>query len=144
MPELPDLSRLSVAEKDALICALFEQVKQMERMVHALSARVRELEGQLRKDSHNSSKPPSSDGLAKKPKSLRESSGLKPGGQAGYEGTTLKRVATPDVTVRHPLPKHCDRCGAHLDTPSRCADRGSASGVRSGAAGSAGDRTPWL
>ncbi|WP_394756173.1 DUF6444 domain-containing protein, partial [Rhodoferax sp.] len=117
MHELPDLSRLSVAEKDALICALFEQVKQMERltvMVQALSARVQELEAQLRKDSHNSSKPPSSDGLAKKPKSLRESSGRKPGGQAGHEGTTLKRVATPDVTVRHPLPERCTRCGAGL------------------------------
>ena len=117
MHELPDLSRLSVAQKDALICALFEQVKQVPRlmaMVEVLSARVRELEAQLRKDSHNSSKPPSSDGLGKKPKSLRQSTGLKPGGQTGHEGTTLKRVATPDVTVHHPLPKHCDRCGAHL------------------------------
>lgn len=117
MHELPDLSRLSVAEKDALIRALFEQVKQVARltaMVEALSARVRELEGQLRKDSHNSSKPPSSDGLAKKPKSLRESTGLKPGGQTGHEGTTLKRVATPHVVVQHRLPKHCTRCGAHL------------------------------
>jgi transposase len=117
MHELPDLSRLSVAEKDELILAQFEQLKKMEQLtviVHALSARVRELEGQLRKDSHNSSKPPSSDGLAKKPKSLREPSGRKPGGQAGHEGSTLKRVATPDVTVRHPLPKHCDRCGARL------------------------------
>jgi len=119
MHELPDLSRLSVAQKDTLILAQFEQLKQVARltaMVEVLSARVRELEAQLRKDSHNSSKPPSSDGLAKKPKSLRESSGRKPGGQAGHEGTTLKRVATPDVTVRHPLRDHCERCGAHLGT----------------------------
>src|SRR3970040_969006 len=114
MHELPDLSRLSVAEKDALIFALFEQGERLTAMVEVLSARVRELEGLLRKDSHNSSKPPSSDGLAKKPKSLRESSGRKPGGQAGHEGTTLKRVATPDVVVQPPLPKHCKRCGAHL------------------------------
>ncbi len=54
--ELPDLSRLSVAQKDELIVAQFEQLKQLERlrvMVHALSARVRELEAQLRQDSHN-------------------------------------------------------------------------------------------
>ena len=53
MPELPDLSRLSVAEKDALILALFEQVKQVPRliaMVQASGARVQELEAQLRKD----------------------------------------------------------------------------------------------
>jgi len=117
MHELPDLSRLSVAEKDELILAQFEQLKQVARLtvlVQALSARVQQLEAQLRKDSHNSSKPPSSDGLAKKPKSLRESSGRNPGGQAGHEGKTLKRVALPDVTVRHPLSKHCDRCGAYL------------------------------
>lgn len=117
MHELPDLSRLSIAEKDALILALFEQVKQVGRltaMVQALSARVRELEGLLRKDSHNSSKPPSSDGLAKKPKSLRQASGRKPGGQAGHEGTTRERTATPDVIVQQPLPERCERCGARL------------------------------
>ena len=48
---MPDLSRLSVAQFEQ-----FEQLKQLERlrvMVHALSARVRELEAQLRQDSHN-------------------------------------------------------------------------------------------
>ena len=103
MHELPDLSRLSIEEKDALILAQFEQLKQVARltaMVRALSARVHELEGRLRKDSHNSSKPPSSDGLAKKPQSLRQSSGRKPGGQAGHAGTTLKRVANPEVMVQ--------------------------------------------
>ena len=121
MHELPDLFRLSVAEKDALILAQFEQLKQLERLtviVQALSARVRELEGQLRKDSHNSSKPPSSDGLAKKPQSLRQSSGRKAGGQVGHAGTTLKRVATPDVIVQYPLPEHCARCGTRLGTPA--------------------------
>ena len=108
--ELPDVSGLSVAEKNALILALFEQVKRVERliaMVQALSARVRELEGRLRRDSHNSSKSPYSDRLARKPKSLRQSSGRKPGRRAGHEGTTLERVATPDVIVQHPLPEHC-------------------------------------
>ena len=50
MHELSDLSGLSVAEKDALILALFEQGEQVERLmatVQALSARVRELEGRL-------------------------------------------------------------------------------------------------
>ena len=53
---MPGLSRLSVAQKDELIVAQFEQLKQLERlrvMAHALSARVRELEALLRQDSHN-------------------------------------------------------------------------------------------
>ena len=87
MHELPDLSKLSVAEKDALIYALVEQVKRLTMLVQPLSARVNESEGRLRKDSHNSSKPPSSDGLSRKPKSLRVSSGRKSGGQKGTRGT---------------------------------------------------------
>jgi len=118
----PDLSTLSVAQKDALIEALFEQVDRVEELlalVQKLSARVEELEGRLRKDSHNSSKPPSSDGLNKKNQSLRESSGRKPGGQGGHGGSTLKRVAHPDVVVEHPLATHCHRCGAALGTAAQ-------------------------
>jgi transposase len=115
MDERPDLSVLNVAQKDALIIALFEQVKELATTVQMLKARVEELEGRLRKDSHNSSKPPSSDGLGKKNKSLRQPSGRKLGGQFGHGGSTLKRVAHPDVIVEHPLVKRCNRCGAGLD-----------------------------
>jgi transposase len=57
----PDLSQMTEAEKDALILRLFDMVEQMER----LEVRIRELETQLAKGNHNSSKPPSSDGLKK-------------------------------------------------------------------------------
>ena len=100
MHAFPDLYRLSAAERDAMIFAQLEQLQQVPHLialVQVLSARVREMEGRLHKDSHHSSKPPSSDGLAKKPKSRRPSSGRKPGGQAGHAGTTLKRVANPEV-----------------------------------------------
>lgn len=110
----PDLSALSVAQKDALIVALFEQVEELTAMVQKLNSRVEELEGRLRKDSHNSSKPPSSDGLSKKSQSLRQRSGRKPGGQFGHGGSTLKLVRHPDVIVEHPLAPHCNRCGAVL------------------------------
>ncbi len=59
-----------------------EKARQREQIA-ALVARVQELEAQLAKDSHNSGKPPSSDGLARKTKSLRRQSGRKPGGQLG-------------------------------------------------------------
>lgn len=93
----PDLSTLTHAEKDALILSLWTRLEALESMV--------------RKDSHNSSKPPSSDGLAKKKtQSLREASGKKTGGQVGHKGTTLKQVAQATRTVFHPLPAQCDRC----------------------------------
>lgn len=117
MKARPDLSALSVVQKDALIMALFEQVEQMQELVatvQTLKSRVEELEGRLRKDSHNSSKPPSSDGLSKKNQSLRQPSGRKPGGQFGHGGSTLKRVEHPDLIVEHPLAAHCNRCGAAL------------------------------
>jgi len=63
-----------------------------------LEARIQDLEDRLAKNSSNSGKPPSSDGLAKKPapKSLRESGQRKSGGQKGHKGETLKMVDEPD------------------------------------------------
>jgi transposase len=81
----------------------------LRQQLQALVARVQELEGQLAKDSHNSSKPPSSDGLARKPKSLRKASGKKPGGQYGHRGSHLRLVARPDVVVPH-RPSACQAC----------------------------------
>lgn len=78
-----------------------------------LEERVRELENRLNKNSSNSSKPPSSDGLSKKTKSLREPSGKKPGGQPGHEGKTLIQVADPDYIVLH-TPPTCENCHADL------------------------------
>lgn len=77
--------------------------------------RADELAARLAKNSHNSSKPPSSDGYVKPdPKSLRTKSGLKSGGQNGHPGVTLAPVDKPDFIVVHPL-KHCPcGCGASL------------------------------
>src|SRR5674476_592117 len=72
--------------------AMVALVGSLIRVVQALSERVQALEDQLAKNSSNSGKPPSSDGLKKKPKSLRHKSGKKSGGQPGHPGTTLQMV----------------------------------------------------
>src|SRR5215813_4640617 len=90
----------------------------LQEQLQALGARVKELEGRLantRKDSHTSSKPPSSDGLARRTKSLRPKSSKKSGGQAGHRGSHLRLVAQPDTVVVH-RPAICDTCHAPLLT----------------------------
>ena len=81
----------------------------------ALYERVHELEARLNKNSDNSSKPPSSDGLRKKapPVNLRPKTGKPSGGQPGHGGHTLKWSAAPDQTLSH-SPSACSACGASL------------------------------
>lgn len=98
--------------------AAYEQrIEALETENAALKARVAQLEAQVRTNSRNSSKPPSSDGPAKPaPKSLRGKSARKPGGQQGHQGhqgKTLELVADPDVVIRHE-PACCQGCGADL------------------------------
>jgi transposase len=85
------------------------QMAALREQVQALLAEVQTLKGQLDKDSHNSSKPPSSDGLARKPKSLRQKSGRKPGGQPGHPGHRVLLAKTPDEVVVH-RPMRCCAC----------------------------------
>ena len=89
-------------------------IRYLESRVQQLETRVHELEARLSKDSSNSSKPPSSDGLKRKPKSLRGQSDKKPGGQKGHAGKGLARVNNPDVIITH-TPSTCTGCGSSLN-----------------------------
>ncbi len=65
-----------------LVTQLFDIIDRLESEVHALKARGAELERQVHRNSHNSSQPPSADGLKKPPpKSQRRPSGRLRGGQ---------------------------------------------------------------
>jgi transposase len=86
----------------------------LRAQVTALLARVQELEARAAKDSHNSGKPPSSDGLKRRTKRLRTPSGKQAGGQLGHRGETLHLVATPDAVVEH-RPVVCTTCQGSLD-----------------------------
>ena len=110
---LLELSR-KVDQLTADFAALKAENAALRTECQALRDRVQTLEEQVVKDSHNSSKPPSSDGLAKpKPKSLRQSSGRPTGGQPGHPGHTLRLAEKPDRTVRHAV-ERCQDCGRSL------------------------------
>lgn len=98
------------------IAALRAENAALHEQVAALTAQVQDLRARLAKDSYNSNKPPSSDGLgrpARKTKSLRRQSGKPSGGQLGHRGETLRLVATPDVVVEH-RPAVCPGCQTSL------------------------------
>ena len=76
-----------------------------------LKNRIHDLESRFIKDSHNSHKPSSTDGFKKplRTQSLRERSGLKPGGQPGHKGLYKLHSEMPDQTILH-QPKICTAC----------------------------------
>jgi transposase len=108
MPSREDIHQAYLQGEEAVV-ALFEQT------IVRLAERVQALEDQLAKNSHNSSKPPSSDGLKKPaPRSLRKPSGKKSGGQSGHKGHTLKAVEHPQHTQVHRVTQ-CRQCQASLE-----------------------------
>jgi transposase len=92
-----------IAGQDAEIAVLREQLSGLQPQAADLAARVAS-------NSPNSSKPPSSDGLAKpSPKSLRG----KPGRPKGQPGAAMQLTDHPDKRLRH-RPARCGCCGKSL------------------------------
>jgi transposase len=93
-----------------------ETIARLEATVARQEGRIAELEARLAnalKDSHNSSKPPASDGLGRRRRGGRPASSKKAGGQPHHPGHTLTPVERPDEVVRH-HPVICSQCQASL------------------------------
>ena len=95
-----------------LILDLYMTVQKQAEKIEELEGRIEELEAQLKQNSRNSSRPPSTDTFKTKPKSLRKKSGKKPGGQKNHKGKTLQMVEDPNEIVVHPV-STCN-CGHSL------------------------------
>jgi transposase len=104
----------TVAVQAAVIVELRAANAEQARLIATLQARVAELERRLGKDSSNSSKPPSSDGLARATRPVRGDGGRRrPGKQPGTPGAHLAQVTNPDEIVVH-VPDRCGGCGGEL------------------------------
>ncbi|MDY6470466.1 MAG: DUF6444 domain-containing protein, partial [Succinivibrio dextrinosolvens] len=87
---------------------ILAQNERLTTTIVDLQENIKGLRRQLNMDSHNSSKPPSSDGYKKpnKARSLRKPTGRKPGGQNGHSGANMKVPHEPDEVKEH----HPDKC----------------------------------
>ena len=105
-----DVLTATVTAQAAVITKLTQEKSELLGVIDQLNETIKTLEECLNKNSKNSSKPPSSDGLNKpKPKSLRKPSGKKAGAQPGHKGKGLNLMKTPDETIQH-QPAQCNSC----------------------------------
>ncbi len=112
-PTTPKQSKEPASAPPTLEQAL-EIIHELRHQITELKAENQKLKDQLSKNSRNSSKPPSSDGYDKpNPKSQRQSSGRKSGGQKGHPGSTLEAVEHPDQIIEHDV-LTCLQCGEKL------------------------------
>jgi transposase len=115
LAELIDALRRDVDSLRAENTALRQENATIRQDNAALKQQVADLRRRLDKNSSNSSKPPSSDGLKKPPrvfKSLRGRSGKTSGGQVGHKGDTLRLMDKPDRIECHAATacRHCEAC----------------------------------
>jgi transposase len=117
----PDMQQRTIESLSEEIDRLRSQVARLKQELretrsdnHGLLRRNAELEAFVSKDSHNSSRPPSTDpSWTKRTKSLRRPSGKLPGGQVGHPGHTLRLTPKPRRVVVH-RPLQCRHCSSPL------------------------------
>src|SRR6266568_4564250 len=118
--------REQLAQRDELIeqqqARLSEQnavIQQHGEQMSSLSEQLKALRDRLAKDSHNSHLPPSSDRFVRTPKSLRQKSEKKSGGQPGHQGSSLQFSSTPDEITLQQV-ERCEACQHDLQAVAAC------------------------
>ncbi len=97
--------------------AIYDQGKEaVVDFILELVNRIEKIESQLKKNSKNSSKPPSTDGFNKPPRtrSQRKKTNKKSGAQKGHKGNTLRMIDNPDIIEELEL-AICPCCGDSLE-----------------------------
>ena len=148
VPDVPGVPVPSAEELSALPHAeLAARLAEAYRLIAGLTARVEQLERQVRRDSSTSSKPPSSDSPYKKKeprdRSLRERGKRRPGKQPGEPGTTMRLVDGPHERFECPAAE-CRGWGAGLAGEEVAVRRRHHSEARTGAFATHKPRIVWL
>src|SRR5215469_5674321 len=109
-----------IADAEKQIADAEKQIADAEKQIADAEKQIADLERQLalrKRNSTNSSKPPSSDGLAgeQRPRGRKHKGKRKPGGQPGHTGHHRPLLPTAEVNaVEERLPKQCEHCGGKL------------------------------
>jgi hypothetical protein len=111
----PAIARVLFRTQQVETLALRQENEQPQTQLTALATELASLRERIPRSSHNSSKPPSSDGPGFKPPERRKGSGRKRGGQRGHPGSgpELLPIERCDEVVEH-HPDACRRCGTLL------------------------------
>ncbi len=99
----------------ALVILFWQENQALKQQVATLQAEVEKLREQVHKNSHNSSKPPSSDPPQQRKYPKPAPSERKPGGQPGHPGKS-RQLKPPEQVSRVVVskPTACQACGAWL------------------------------
>lgn len=115
----PEAAQRRIAELEAEVIAADERAAAAHARIVVLEEQMAQLLAQLKQNSGNSNKPPSSDGPAgrakRRQKSAGKGSGRKRGGQPGHPGSSRVLIPVDDVdeVVEH-FPSECENCWALL------------------------------
>lgn len=131
MAEEMQLMREAINQQHAEIAKLNRNIESLKHQLRKKNEEITELKDRLskyenpEKDSSNSNTPPSKERIeneiVRRTKTLRKSSGKKPGGQVGHKGHKLSCIDTPDEIVDD-IPNYCTNCSESLADAERILD----------------------